>query len=138
MSAGSEEPPIRAERNRLDRAPDPAARPPGERVRELQRERVKALEEQLDGLFGQMAERKDPPGYYLEAIQELGEAELDLADDRAAEVAALDKTARRLREAEEKIRALWETGLQTKQSVAQAKAARLKAEIRLEKRKAAR
>ena len=119
-------------------APDPVVRPPGERIRELQRERVKAMEEQIDGLFKQMAERKDPPSYYLEAIRELGEAELDLADGRATEVAILERTLRRFREAEEKIGALWEAGLQTKTSLAQAKAARLKAEIQLEKRKSAR
>jgi hypothetical protein len=119
-------------------APDPSARPAGERVRELQRERVKALEEQLDGLFGQMAERKDPPTTYLEAIRELGEAELDVAEGRAGELAALERTLHRFQEAEKKIRALWETGLQTRQGVAQAKAARLKAEIQHEKRKAIR
>jgi hypothetical protein len=119
-------------------APGPDAKPAGERVRELQRERVKALEEQLDGLFGIMAERKDPPTTYLEAIRELGEAELDLADGRAAELAVLEKTVRRLREAEEKIGALQQSGLQTKHAVAQTKAARLKAEIRLEQRRAAR
>jgi len=105
-------------------APDPVAKPPGERVRELQRERLKALEEQLDGLFWLMAERKDPPGTYLEAIRELGEAELDLAEGRTAGPAALEKTVRRLQEAEKKIGVLWESGLQTKHSVAQAKAAR--------------
>jgi hypothetical protein len=119
-------------------APDPVARPPGERVRELQRERVQALEQQLDGLFGVMAERKDQPTTYLEAIRELGEAELDLADGRAAELAALGRAVRRLQDAEKKIGALWESGLQSKHSVAQAKAARLKAEIHLERRKAAR
>jgi hypothetical protein len=119
-------------------APAPDAKPPGERVRELQRERVKALEEHLDGLFERMAERKEPPGTYLEAIRDLGEAELDLADGRAAELAALERTVRRLREAEEKVGELQKAGLQTRQGVAQAKAARLKAEIQLEKRKAAR
>ena len=119
-------------------APGPDAKPAGERVRELQRERVKALEDQLDGLFGIMAERKDPPTTYLEAIRELGEAELDLAEGRAAELAVLEKTVRRLREAEEKVTALWESGLQTRHGKAQVKAARLKAEIRLEQRRAAR
>jgi hypothetical protein len=119
-------------------APDPVARPPGERVRDLQRERVKALEEQLDGLFWVMAKQKDPPTTYLEAIRELGEAELELADGRAAELAARERTVRRLQEAEKEIGALWEAGLQSKHSVAQAQAARLKAEIQLERRKAAR
>jgi hypothetical protein len=118
-------------------APDPVARPPGERVRELQRERLKALEEQLDGLFDVMAQRKDPPTTYLEAIRELGEAELDLADGRAAELAALERTVRLFQKAEKEMGALWEAGLQSKHSMAQAKAARLKAEIRLERRKAA-
>ena len=119
-------------------APDPTARPPGDRVRELQRERVKVLEDQLEGLFGQMAERKDLPSTYLEAIRELGEAELELADGRSAEQAVLERTLRRFKEAEEKIHSLWVAGLQTKQGLALAKAARLKAEIQLEKRKAAR
>lgn len=119
-------------------APDPSARPAGERVRELQRERVTALEEQLDGLFDLMAERKDPPTTYLEAIRELGEAELDVAVGRADELAVLERTLRRFRDAEKKIRALWEAGLQTRHGVAQAKAARLKAEIEYEKRKATR
>jgi len=119
-------------------APDPTARPPGERVRELQRERVKVLEDQLEGLFGQMAERKDLPSTYLEAIRELGEAELELADGRSAEQSVLERTLRRFQEAEEKIHSLWVAGLQTKQGVALAKAARLKAEIQFEKRKAAR
>jgi hypothetical protein len=119
-------------------APDPSARPASERVRELQRERVKALEEQLDGLFDRMAERKDPPTTYLEAIRELGEAELDVASGRADELVVLERTLGRFQDAEKKIRALWEAGLQTRQGVAQAKAARLKAEIQHEKRKAIR
>lgn len=119
-------------------ASEPSSRPAGERVRELQRERVMVLEEQLEGLFGQMAERKDLPSTYLEAIRELGETELELADGRSAEQAVLERTLRRFKDAETKIISLQEAGLQTKQGVALAKAARLKAEIQLEKRKAAR
>jgi len=109
--------------------------PSSSRLRELQRERVKALETQLQGQFERVKIGKDPLIEFLEAIRELGEAELELAETKEARQAAVEKMVKELAECEEQIVQLQQAGLQTKQGVAQAKAARLKAEIQLEKLK---
>jgi outer membrane protein TolC len=111
--------------------------PSSSRLRELQRERVKALEEQLQGQFERVKIGKDPLIEFLEAIRELGGAELELAETKEARLAAVEKMVRELTKCEEQIVQLQQAGLQTKQGVAQAKAARLKAEIELEKLKTA-
>jgi outer membrane protein TolC len=109
--------------------------PSSSRLRELQHERVKALEEQLQGQFERVMIGKDPLIQYLEAVRELAEAELELAETRDARLAAVEKMVKELTTGEEKVLELQRAGLQTKQGVAQAKAARLKAEIQLEKLK---
>lgn len=128
------EPPKKAE------SPPPEAKkttPPAKnRLPELQKERVDALREQLDGQFERVKIGKDPMIQYIQAVRELGDAELELATTNADRVAAVERMLKELREAEEMVNQLWSAGLQTKQGVAQIKAARLKAEIDLEKLKA--
>jgi hypothetical protein len=109
--------------------------PSSSRLRELQRERVKALEEQLQGQFERVKIGKDPLIQYIEAIRELAEGELDLAETKEARIAAVEKMVRELTVCEEQMVQLQQAGLQTKQGIAQAKAARLKAEVQLEKLK---
>jgi RNA polymerase sigma factor (sigma-70 family) len=106
-----------------------------ERLRDLQQERVKALEEQLGGQFERVKIGKDPIIQFLEAVRELCDARLDLADSRDQRLTAVEEAVKTLREAEENMMQLQAAGLQTKQGVAQTKAARLKAEIQLEKMK---
>jgi outer membrane protein TolC len=108
---------------------------PSERLRELQRERVKALEEQLQGQFERVKIGRDPMVTLLDALRELTEAELDLADSPAAEVAVLERSLGRHREVEDEVAKLVAAGLQTKQGAAQVRAARLRVEVQLEKRK---
>jgi hypothetical protein len=109
--------------------------PSSGRLRDLQRERVKALEEQLQGQFERVKIGKDPLIQYLEVVRELGEAELELAETKDARMAAVEKMVKELAVCEEQMIVLQQAGLQTKQGVAQAKAARLKAEIQLERLK---
>jgi RNA polymerase sigma factor (sigma-70 family) len=108
-------------------------KPTSDRLRELQKERVEALKEQLQGQFERVKIGKDPMIQLLDAIRELYEAELDVAENREARVAAMDRAVSDLKVVEEQVAELQEAGLQTKQGVAQARAARLKAEIQLEK-----
>jgi outer membrane protein TolC len=109
-----------------------------ERLRQLQRERVKALEEQLQGQFERVKIGKDPMVQYLNCVRELTEAELELAETKEARLAAVEKMVKELTTAEADTLQLQQAGLQTKQGVAQVKAARLKAEIQLEKIKLSR
>jgi hypothetical protein len=74
----------------------------------------------------------------LDALRELTEAELDLADSPAAEVTALERAVGRFREVEDEVGKLVAAGLQTKQGAAQVRAARLRVEVQLEKRKPSR
>jgi RNA polymerase sigma factor (sigma-70 family) len=106
------------------------------KVRELQKQRVAALELQLQGQFERVKIGKDPLSTLLMANHELAEAELELATTKEAKVAAVEKELRALREIAEQLEQLQAAGLQNKQGVAQAKAAKLKAEIELEKLKA--
>jgi len=106
-----------------------------ERLRELQRERVKALEEQLEGQFERVKIGKDPLIQFIDAIRELAEAKLDLANTRDERHKVLEEKVQTLEEIEKQMTELQAAGLQTKQGVAQAKAARIKAEIELEKLK---
>jgi RNA polymerase sigma factor (sigma-70 family) len=106
------------------------------RVRELQRRRVAALEAQHQGLFERVKIGKEPLGALLMVIQELADAELELATTREARMAALEKALRSMNECVKELEDLQAAGLQTKQGVAQAKAAALKVEIEYEKLKA--
>jgi hypothetical protein len=107
-------------------------KPDSKRLRQLRQERVEALEEQLQGAFERVKIGKDPLIQFIEAIRELAEAELDVAETTAAKVTAVEKMVRQLQDCEEQVKQLQVAGLQTKQGVAQARAARLKAEIQLE------
>lgn len=125
----------------LASVPTPAApagketSPSSERLRKLQRERVEALETQIRGQLERVMIGKDPLIQYLEAVRELAEAELELAETKEARLAAVEKMVTELTTAEAKIIECQKAGLQTMQGVAQVKAARLKAEIQLEKLK---
>jgi RNA polymerase sigma factor (sigma-70 family) len=116
-------------------AAPPQKAPTSERLRELQRERVKALEEQLKGQFDRTKIGKDPLIELIDAIRELGDAKLDLVETRDEKLKVLDEKVKMLKEVEEQIVALQNAGLQTSQGVAQIKAARIKAEIEQEKLK---
>ena len=72
---------------------------------------------------------------YLHAVRELAEAELELADTKESRMAAVEKMVKELTTAEAETLQLQQAGLQTKQGVAQVRAARLKAEIQFEKLK---
>jgi RNA polymerase sigma factor (sigma-70 family) len=106
------------------------------RLRQLQRERVKALDNQLQGQFERVKIGKDPLTTLLDAARERAELELELAETKEAKLVALESWLRDLRYVETQIKELHRAGLQTFQGVAQATAARLKAEIQLEKLKA--
>jgi TolA-binding protein len=115
-------------------AKDPPA-DPTKRLRELQIERVETLKEQLNGQFERVTIGKDPLIQYLEVVRELAEAELEIADTKEARLAAVERMVDELKQSEKFVVSLHQAGLQTKQGVAQIKAARLKAEIQLEKLK---
>jgi uncharacterized protein (TIGR03067 family) len=117
--------------------PPKAAPATNKRLRELQEERVKALEEQIGGQFERVKIGKDPLTTLLDAVWELGQAKLEIASTHEAKLAAMDETVKHYAVIEEQLQALREAGLQAKEAVAQSRAARLKAEIALEKLKAA-
>jgi uncharacterized protein (TIGR03067 family) len=106
------------------------------RLRELQQQRVKALQLQLEGQFERVKIGKDPLIHLMNVIAELSEAELDLAETHEQKVAAVERMLKLLHEVEKQINELHAAGLHTLQGVAHAKAARLKAEVQLEKLKA--
>jgi hypothetical protein len=112
--------------------------PTSDKLRQLQKDRVGALKEQLKGLFEHVKLAKVQMFEFIEANRELGDAEFDLAETREQRLAALEGVVNRLREGEEQTEELQRVGMQTKQGVAQIKAARIKAEIQLEKFKLAR
>jgi RNA polymerase sigma factor (sigma-70 family) len=103
------------------------------RLRELQAERVKTLEEQLRQQFERVKIGKDPLTHYIGAAQELADAEKDLAESNEARIAAVEKLVKSLRDCLDQLKALQQAGLQTQTGVLQGKAALLKAEIELEK-----
>jgi hypothetical protein len=103
------------------------------KVRELRQEQIKALKEQLEGQFERVKIGKDPLVVFLEAVRKLAEAEVDIAETREAELAALSNALRLLTVVEGQMEELQNAGLQTGQGVAQVRAARLEAEIQLEK-----
>jgi RNA polymerase sigma factor (sigma-70 family) len=103
------------------------------RLRELQVARIKALETQLEGEFERVKIGKDPLIVYLDAVRELTEAKLEIAETKEARVAVVEEMVKELKQGEEFLIQLQQAGLNTKQGVAQATAARLKTEIQLEK-----
>ena len=117
-----------------DAAPAASGKP-SEAVRQLQRERVKALKEHLQGLLERVKIGKEPLLDLIDTVRELADAELELADTPAQEVAALEIAVARFREIEKEVEVLVPVGLQRAQNVPQVRAARLKLEIELEKRK---
>jgi hypothetical protein len=116
-------------------APGPKKEPLDAKVRELRKEQIKALQEQLSSQIGNLKIGKDSILTFIEAVRDLGEAELDLAETREAELAALSGVVKRLQVAEDEMEQMRMAGLMTKAGVAQMRAARLKAEIQLEKKK---
>jgi hypothetical protein len=118
--------------------PKDPPKPSSERLKELQRERVKTLETQLGGQWERVKIGKDPLIVFIEAIRDLGETELDLSETKEERMNAVEKMIKQYQECEANMIQLEMLGLQTKQGVAQAKSARLKAEIQLEKMKLAR
>ncbi len=114
-----------------------AAPQANKRIRELQAERVEALKEQLQGQFERVQIGKDPLIQYIEAVRELGAAEYELAETQADRIKTVERMVKELQDCEQRIKELMTAGLSTKQHVAEAKAARLKAEIELEKLKTA-
>ena len=111
--------------------------PANKRIRELQKERIDALNEQV-------REQSDPLKFpsvsviqFVQAVRELAEAESDLAATQAGHIAAAEGMLKRLGEREEMVKKYQAAGLANNLSVIQIKAARLKAEIELEKLKAA-
>jgi uncharacterized protein (TIGR03067 family) len=115
--------------------PKKAGPPANDRIRQLQRERVKALEAQLQGSFERVKIGKEPLVELLSAVRELGEAELEVAETPKDRITAAEAMLKRFMDIEKQLFELQQAGLQTKQGIAQATAARLKAEIELEKLK---
>jgi len=113
-----------------------AAKADNKRLRELQLERVKSLETQLAGQLERVKIGKDPLIQLTDVVRELAEARLDVADSHEQRLAAMEEMVKFFRDAEEQVVALQKAGLQGQGGVAQMKAARLKAEIQLEKLKA--
>ena len=111
---------------------------PSTKLRELQKERIKALEEHIDGLFDRIKIGKSNLLTLFNTYGELLDAKLELAETPAAELAALEGALKQFEEIEKKVVQLEIAGIMAKQDAAQARAARLKAEIRLEKWKARR
>lgn len=114
---------------------------PDDRIRQLQRERVDSLTEGVTRQARRLpALRDEVLARYLDLVRELGDAELDLAGDRQAELDTLERTVRRLREAEDALAkgARADLGDSSRDAAQQVRAARLRAEIRLEKQKAER
>ena len=109
---------------------------PAYRVRLLQEERAQALRTQFEGQFERVKIGKDPLLVLLDCRRELWEVETALAADHADKLKAAEGCIRDLTVIEEQLVQLRDAGLQTKEGVSQGRAARLKAEIELEKLKA--
>jgi RNA polymerase sigma factor (sigma-70 family) len=115
--------------------PPKAAPLANKRLRELQEQRVKALEEQFQGQFERVKIGKDPLTTLLDNVWELAQAEIEIAANHEARVAAMEKALRTLAVVQEQLENLRDAGLQTREAASQARASRLKAEIELEKLK---
>jgi RNA polymerase sigma factor (sigma-70 family) len=110
--------------------------PANERIRKLQQERVKALQQLVEDRMERGRTGQDALDKVLEPVRELAEAELELAETREARINAVEKLLEQLTTIEGLLDRLQQAGLQTRSGVLEAKAARLKAEIDLEKLKA--
>jgi hypothetical protein len=110
-------------------------RPTSDRLRELQKERVKFLEEYLKGLSDRVRLRGELVNNFIESVRELGDAELDLAETREQRLAAVERMVKRLQDREDFTANQVAAGMENKHNLALIKAARLKAEIQLEKMK---
>jgi RNA polymerase sigma factor (sigma-70 family) len=117
--------------------PLPPPRVVESKIRELQKARVVALGAQIQGGFERVKIGKDSLRNYLDLFRDLAEAKIELAENREAKIAAAQESLRQLLVVSEQIEALYKAGLQTKDEVLFATIARLKAEIELEKLKAA-
>ncbi len=104
-----------------------------EKIRELRKAQIEALRQQLDQQFERLKIGKDQIVTFVTAVFDLGEAELEVADTKEAERAALDGMVKRLKDVEDQMDELQAAGLATRGQVAELRAARLKAEIRREK-----
>ena len=133
------------EAGRLSFPPKPIEKPPvavkgapeiRTKIRQLQEERVKALRTQVEGQFERVKIGRDPLIVLLDCRRELWVVETALAADHAGKLKANEEYVRDLKTIEDQLVQLRDAGLQTQQGVAQGKAARLKAEIELEKLKA--
>jgi hypothetical protein len=112
-------------------------RPNNGRLRHVQSERVKALEQQLQGQFERVKIGKDPLGVLLDASREWADLKVQLAETKEAKVEVRERVFRQLFIVEEQLTQLQQAGLQTQEGVAQATAARLRAGVELEELKAA-
>ena len=111
-------------------------KPPSDKVRKLQQERVKALEEVSESIMERVKIGKDSLHALITLLSELTEARLEVADTEADAIKALTTSLELHRKIEEQLQEMYEAGLETKVGVRQIRAARLKVEIQLEKRKA--
>jgi RNA polymerase sigma factor (sigma-70 family) len=121
-------------------AEKPATKPilkngPAANIRHLQEERIKALRTQMEDQFERVKIGKEPLIHLINLHFELTDAEVAVADTKEAKLTAREACVERLRFVEDQLKELQNAGLQTKSGVAQAQAARLKAEIELEKLK---
>src|SRR5262245_45831978 len=100
-----------------------------ERLQELQRLRVKLLEEQLQEQSQHVKLGKEfPIQSFIDLVRELGDARLELAETPAQRVAACERVIELLREREDETEELVRIGLQTRGAFLQIKAGRVKAE----------
>lgn len=113
---------------------DPPAGP--NRMRELRLERVKALKSLSDAIGELLLVGKGNVQDAIRADEELAAAELELATTKAERVKTVDALVKRLKNHEMTAQLRLTAGTINNVEAAQAKAARLKAEIELEKLKA--
>lgn len=108
-------------------------KPTSDKLKALQKERVKFLEEYLEGLSGRVKLRGELVNNFIEAVRELSDAELDMAETKEQRLAAYERALKRLQDREDTTANLVATGMENKHNLALVKAARIKAEIQLEK-----
>jgi hypothetical protein len=98
------------------------------------RKRAAALREQLAGGFERVKIGKEPVADFLQLVRDWYESEITLADTREAERTVLENVVRTLLVGEEQMTQLRQAGLQPGDSVVQWQAARLRAQVELDKR----
>jgi hypothetical protein len=114
------------------------SKPTSERLKELQKERIKFLEEYLQELANRAKLRGELVNNFIEAVRELTDAELDQAETREQRLTVYERTVKRFQDREDKTANLVAAGEENKHNLALIKAARIKAEIQLEKMKLSR